>query len=131
MFYSNFLKLCNKINKAPSAVAVELGFQKSSVTKWSRGTLPTKANQLKIANYFGITVEELMNDEDTKNSPAQTEQENDNDIKEILASMREKALEGVTLMYDGAPIDEETMEAFEASLRFAIKVLEDNKRRGK
>ena len=127
MFYSNFLKLCNKVNKAPTAVALELGFQKSSVTKWSRGTLPTKANQLKIANYFGITVEELLNEEKEK-SPARSEQEND--IKEALTSMRQKALDGVTLMYDGEPIDEETMEAFEASLRFAIKVLEDQKRKG-
>lgn len=102
MFYSNFLKLCNEINKAPSAVAVELGFQKSSVTKWSRGTLPTKANQLKIANYFEITVEELMNDEDTKKFPAQIGQENSNkeDIKlalfgedgEVTDEMWEEAL---------------------------------------
>lgn len=60
-FYCNFINLCNQVRISPSAAAVKMGFQKSVVTRWSRGSIPTKANQMKIAAFFGVTVDELMN----------------------------------------------------------------------
>lgn len=59
MFYENFLRLCNGVNKSPSAVATELGLQKSAVTRWKQGCVPTDATKTKIADYFGISIEEL------------------------------------------------------------------------
>lgn len=60
MFYSNYVKLCSKLNKSPSAVGEELGFTRASVTGWGNGATPRKSSLIKIANYFGITVAELM-----------------------------------------------------------------------
>lgn len=60
MFYSNFVKLCSKLNKSPSAVGEELGFTRASVTGWGNGATPRKSSLIKIADYFGITVTELM-----------------------------------------------------------------------
>lgn len=60
MFYSNYVKLCNKINKSPSAVGEELGFTRASVTGWGNGATPRKSSLIKIADYFGVTVTELM-----------------------------------------------------------------------
>lgn len=59
MFYFNYLKLCNKVNKSPSAVAEEMGFKRSVVTRWSKGTVPRDATLQKIANYFGVEIKEL------------------------------------------------------------------------
>lgn len=59
MFYDNFLKLCNQRGISPTAAVVEMGFQKSVVTRWKK-SIPTDANKLKIAQYFGITVDDLM-----------------------------------------------------------------------
>lgn len=59
MFYENFLRLCNGLGKSPSAVATELGFQKSAVTRWKKGCTPTDATKARIADYFGVTTEEL------------------------------------------------------------------------
>ena len=60
MTYDNFLNLCNSIGKSPSAVALELGISKSTVSHWKhQRNEMTAATALKIANYFGITVEEL------------------------------------------------------------------------
>ena len=67
MFWENFVRECEKIEKYPSYVAEELGFNKSAVTSWKNGSLPRVASRKKIADYFGITVEELM---DTKKEPA-------------------------------------------------------------
>lgn len=59
-FYEKYLCLCNSINKSPSAVALELKIGKPSVTRWKNGASPRDATVLKIANYFGVTVTELM-----------------------------------------------------------------------
>lgn len=63
MFYLNFVRLCNGIAKSPSAVAEEMGFQRSVVTRWSKGSVPRKATIEKIAAYFGVPAEELTGEE--------------------------------------------------------------------
>lgn len=67
MFWVNFVTACEKIEKSPSIVSEELGFNRSAVTAWKNGALPRVASRKKIADYFGITVEELMG---TKKEPA-------------------------------------------------------------
>lgn len=59
-FYEKYLCLCNSINKSPSAVALELKIGKPSGTRWKNGASPRDATVLKIADYFGVTVAELM-----------------------------------------------------------------------
>lgn len=66
MFWDNFVNQCEKIEKSPTVVVEELGFKRSAVTSWKNGALPQVKNRKKIADYFGITVEELMG---TKKSP--------------------------------------------------------------
>ena len=68
MFYDNYIRLCNSVNKTPSAVAMEMGISKTSVNRWKNGSYPTDATMLKIANYFGITVEELSRGKITENT---------------------------------------------------------------
>lgn len=67
MFYDNFEKQCTKIGKNPSTVAKELGFTKSMASHWKGGMVPRVSSRKKIADYFGISVEELMG---TKKEPA-------------------------------------------------------------
>ena len=59
MFYANYIRLCNSVNKTPSAVAVEMGISKTSVNRWKNGSYPTDATMQRIAKYFGVTTEEL------------------------------------------------------------------------
>ena len=70
-FYKNFVSLCNSVGKSPTAVILEIGLERSSVTRWKKGGLPSDATALRIANYFKITAEELMKDE---NHPADGEE---------------------------------------------------------
>ena len=67
MFWDNFVIECAKKKKSPAAVAEELGFSNSMPTSWKNGALPRMSSRKKIADYFGITVEELMG---TKKEPA-------------------------------------------------------------
>lgn len=66
MFWENFVSQCEKLEKSPTNVVEELGFKRSAVTSWKSGSLPQVKNRKKIADYFGITVEELMG---TKKEP--------------------------------------------------------------
>lgn len=104
MFYNKFLKLCNEVGKAPSAVAEELGFKRSAVTKWSRGSLPRQASLQKIADYFGITVDELTADEpEQKEKPAaQSSEPRDPLIAELISYAEGADEDGVRMLIEMA-----------------------------
>ena len=74
MFYYNFVNLCNKAGISPSAAAEEMGYQRSVVTRWSKGTEPRQATLQRVADYFGISVSELISEQKETPTP-QTESE--------------------------------------------------------
>lgn len=88
MFYDKYVELCKKINKSPSAVAIELGFNKGSVSVWKKKALAGEdvepsANILnRIANYFNVTVDYLLGRDDFDSKVAS--KISDDDIKFAL-----------------------------------------------
>lgn len=61
MFWTNYQALCKGIGKSPNKVAAELGFASGSVTAWKNKGIIPRSNTLQIiANYFSITVEQLL-----------------------------------------------------------------------
>lgn len=60
MFYENYVRLCNAKGKTPSAVALELGIQKSTVTRWGDGSVPRDSTLVKVADYFGVSTQYLL-----------------------------------------------------------------------
>ncbi len=68
MFYDNYIRLCNSVNKSPSAAAIEMGISKPSVNRWKNGSQPTDATIRRIANYFNVTVEDLTKGEHKENT---------------------------------------------------------------
>lgn len=72
MFYDNFVALCASVKKTPAYVGRELGIDKSTISCWkARKTKPSDVNAQKIADYFGVTVEELMGKGIKKERPAE------------------------------------------------------------
>lgn len=67
LFYENYVRLCNSVNKSPSAVALEIGISKPTVSRWKSGSDPNTATILKVADYFGVAKEELT--ESKKENP--------------------------------------------------------------
>lgn len=70
MFYHNFINLCNKRGISPSAAAEEMGYQRSVVTRWSKGTAPRQATVQRVADFFGVSVAELTEDAENEKKPA-------------------------------------------------------------
>ncbi len=68
-FYNNYLVLCNSIGKTPSAVALEIGFSKSTVSRWKAGQKANDATLQKVADYFGCTISELTEENEQKEKP--------------------------------------------------------------
>jgi transcriptional regulator with XRE-family HTH domain len=64
LFYDNYVRLCNSVGKTPSAVATEIGIQKSTVSRWSKGSAPNYATAMKVADYFGVPIDPLFNEFD-------------------------------------------------------------------
>lgn len=90
MFWDNFVNQCEKIEKSPTVVVEDLGFKRSAVTSWKNGALPQVKNRKKIADYFGISVEELMG---TKKEPAGQGELDDESMVELTELMRKASPE--------------------------------------
>lgn len=58
MFYTIYSDLCASIGKSPSAVAEELGLNKSAVTYWRNNpkAMPKYETLKKLAEYFNVPV---------------------------------------------------------------------------
>lgn len=94
MFYSNYVKLCSKLNKSPSAVGEELGFTRASVTGWGNGATPRKSSLIKIADYFGVTAAELMlGGEEQKEAPGISAEGLDDETKKIVDFIKSASTE--------------------------------------
>lgn len=64
MFWDNFVRLCNQAGKYPNTVAAEVGVKSTgTVTGWKNGANPRQTVLLKLADYFGVTVADLLNAE--------------------------------------------------------------------
>ena len=64
MFWDNFISLCNSRDVSPTAACSALGFSSTMVTKWKNGSKPRDATLLKVANYFGVSVDYLLGAEE-------------------------------------------------------------------
>lgn len=69
-FYENFVDLCNSIHKSPTATVIAMGFNRSTLTQWKRGATPSDATVRRIADYFGISVNDLLSGKDCDNKSA-------------------------------------------------------------
>ena len=69
LFYENFDALSKKIGKSKSEVARDIGLDPKSCTGWKNGAIPRNSTLRKLADYFDVTVEELMGDKAESTRP--------------------------------------------------------------
>lgn len=63
MFWQNFILLCSKNDQSPNGVCAELGLSSAIATRWKNGSIPRDTTLKKIADYFGVSVDDLLKDE--------------------------------------------------------------------
>lgn len=75
MFKENFERLCAKKGKSPSAVCDEIGLSRTMYSKWDNESVPRKVTLIKIADYFGVTPESLVAENERKKSPSEADED--------------------------------------------------------
>lgn len=75
MFYDKFVELCANKQISPCAAAEEMGYQRSVVTRWGKGTTPRDATIQRVANYFGVSPSFLKGEEKKENPTATMDSE--------------------------------------------------------
>ena len=62
MFWDNFIYYCNLHNVKPNNVTKAIGMSNAAATDWKNGSQPRDTAIRKIADYFGVTVDDLKAD---------------------------------------------------------------------
>lgn len=68
-FYQKYVSLCTDCKISPSAAAQKMGISKTTVHRWKNGGGVTDANLQIIANYFGVSVDDLRVDTENEKKP--------------------------------------------------------------
>lgn len=103
MFKQNFINICIERGVAPTAVLKEIGISHATFTSWTDTSVPRQTTLTKLADYFGITPEDLLRDPEEQSpiivestSPLSAEfydlvdQLTIKELREIQAIMEEK-----------------------------------------
>lgn len=89
MFKKVFIDLCNDRNESPSAVCKKIGLSNAAFSCWDDNSVPRRATLQKLANYFGVTVDYLLGNDDT-HARVNTNEKKPADVGEL--SKAERAL---------------------------------------
>ena len=64
MFWDKFSSLCAEKGRSANAIAKELSISSGCITNWKKGSNPSNSTLKKIADYFGVTAEYLLKDDE-------------------------------------------------------------------
>lgn len=65
-YAANLCELMNKTGVSSCKLAKNIGVHTTTVTNWRGGTAPKIEHLKLVADYFGVTVDALLADDDTK-----------------------------------------------------------------
>ncbi len=89
MFYDKFRQLCESKGVSCNRAALEIGLSNATVPKWKRtGATPSGDTLNRVAAYFGVSVDYLLNKE-IKKSPSEGELTEGNDKNIIRIAGRD------------------------------------------
>lgn len=90
MFFDKYKALCDQNQVSCSKAASDMGLSNSTPTKWKRtGATPDAATLQKVADYFGISIADLIGDGPApkKEKPVPNEDELDNVLIALLKEL--------------------------------------------
>ena len=88
MFWNAFCAECDKINKKPNPIGKEIGVSSATISKWKSGTIPNGETLVRIADYFGVSIDYLLGrkdeSEDTNKNQTNVIQPSDEMTTELI-----------------------------------------------
>jgi len=130
MFYDKFKALCDEKGVSCTKAAVQMGLSNATPTKWKKtGATPDGATLGKIAEYFGVTIDSLLGNEE----PSVQTNDRELEIEEYIEQQKRFLESQPGLMFNGYPASKEAIDsllhALELGKRAAMSVSEEEKRR--
>lgn len=124
--YDIIAGLCKKQNLAVTALERELGFGRGSIGKLRNGKTTFDRLQ-KIANYFDVPVEYLLDVEDFSSTENPLTSKDERDITKTVNELMEKldSNDGAPLFYDGEKMDEQTKLLFRNQLSSLVTTVKE------
>lgn len=135
MFYDAFMKLCEMHGKTASEALRGSGLSKYAYHRWKNGT-PTLETRIKLADYFGVTVEELESYEKEEAVPDVEKEEtvqNNKSGGEVEVFTHKDFGQIRTIQLNGEPwfVANDVMRVLEVSnSKDAIRTLDDDEKSG-
>lgn len=120
--YEVFEQLLQKNGVTPYKVAKEAGVTQTALSNWKSGrSTPTTKTLRKIADYFGVTIDYLMNGEEKKERTLTPKDERDlkRDLDRIMEEIRKK--DNGPLYYNGVEISDASTNLLQNAIEFALK----------
>ena len=122
MFYDIFERLCREKGVKPGRAADEIGISRATVTNWKKnGYSPRETVMRKVADYFDVSVDSLLNTPETQKAPTLNKKD-ERDIKKKMDEMLELFDSADALMFDGEPLDEETRQLLRDSYENQLRL---------
>lgn len=110
-------KICKERKIPISRLEKDLGFSNGYIGQLKKGTFPSDRLVL-IADYLGLSIADLTDVVAPDWQPSITDKD-EKDIKKAIDAIKNQLSTGTGLMYDGEPMDEESMEAVLAAIEVA------------
>lgn len=135
MFYDTFMKLCEMHGKTASEALRGSGLSKYAYRRWKNGT-PTLETRIKLADYFGVTVEELESYKKEEAVPDVEKEEtvqNNKSGGEVEVFTHKDFGQIRTIQLNGEPwfVANDVMRVLEVSnSKDAIRTLDDDEKSG-
>ena len=123
--YAIFEKLLQDKGVTPYKVAKETGIATATLSDWKNGKSTPKADKMqKIADYFGVTLDYLLGNEQKEKPAAKSDELTEKDerdigkkIEDILGLLKQ----GDGLTFDGDPLSEDALESIKAAMELGMR----------
>lgn len=87
MFYDEFLRRCDAKGVSRTKACVDCGVSRTAWRKWEEGATPNGATLNKFADYFGVSVDNLLGSEQKEKASIDVI---DDDLREYLDELRSR-----------------------------------------
>lgn len=84
MFFNRFKALCQEKGISVYKACTDIGLNRSAVAKWKAGGSPNGTTAAKLAEYFGVSTDYLLEQTDLRSAPETRPTVSDEDIKFAL-----------------------------------------------
>lgn len=119
MFYDNLKRICEENGTSPTSAAIACGLSSAAPVYWKRGSTPKADTVQKLADFLGVTVNDLLTDDP---APSKLHREEGEKIAVLASVGAGIPLEAINTFDQDDPDSWEEINKSERGEFFALRV---------